>query len=36
MKPFLRHKGETVSDFAPLINDENYRQLKSWFEDKNG
>ena len=36
MKPFLRHKGETVSDFAPLINDENYRQLKTWFEDKIG
>ena len=36
MKPFLRHKGETVSDFAPLINDEKYRQLKSWFEDKMG
>jgi hypothetical protein len=36
MKPFLRHKGETVSDFAPLINDEKYRQLKSWFEDKIG
>ena len=36
MKPFLRHKGETVSDFAPLINDAKYRQLKSWFEDKMG
>ena len=36
MKPFLRHKGETVSDFAPLINDAKYRQLKSWFEDKIG
>ena len=36
MKLFLRHKGETVSDFAPLINDAKYRQLKSWFEDKIG
>ena len=36
MKPFLRHKGETVSDFAPLINDDNYHRLKDWFEDKNG
>ena len=36
MKPFLRHKGETVSDFAPLINDAKYRKLKSWFEDKIG
>jgi hypothetical protein len=36
MKPFLRHKGETVSDFAPLINDDNYHRLKDWFESKNG
>jgi len=35
MKPFLRHKGETVSDFAPLINDANFLKLKSWFEDRN-
>ena len=36
MKPFLRHIGETVSDFAPLINDDNYHRLKDWFESKNG
>ena len=36
MKPFLRHKVETVADCAPLINDAKYRQLKSWFEDKMG
>ena len=36
MKPFLRYKGNTVSDFAPLINDDNYRQLNNWFKDKNG
>jgi len=36
MKPFLRHKGETVSDFAPLINDDNFHRLKDWFELKNG
>jgi hypothetical protein len=36
MKPFLRHKGETVSDFAPLINDDNFHRLKDWFESKNG
>jgi hypothetical protein len=35
-KPFLRHRGETVSDFAPLINDDNYHRLKDWFESKNG
>jgi len=36
MKPFLRHKGETVSDFAPLINDNNFHKLKDWFEQRNG
>ena len=36
MKPFLRYKGNTVSDFAPLINDDNYHQLNNWFKDKNG
>ena len=35
MKPFLRHKGETISDFAPLINDENFRRLNDWFKEKN-
>ena len=36
MKPFLRHKGETVSDFAPLINDDNYHRLNDWFKERNG
>ena len=36
MKPFLRHKGETVSDFAPLINDDNYHTLNDWFKERNG
>ena len=35
MKPFLRYKGNTVSDFAPLINDDNYRKLNDWFKDRN-
>lgn len=35
MKPFLRYKGNTESDFAPLINDDNYRRLNEWFIDKN-
>lgn len=35
MKPFLRYKGNTVSDFAPLINDDNYRRLNDWFKDRN-
>ena len=36
MKPFLRHKGETVSDFAPLINDNNFHRLNDWFKKRNG
>ena len=36
IKPFLRHKGETVSDFAPLINDDNFHRLNDWFKEKNG
>ena len=35
MKPFLRYKGNRVSDFAPLINDDNYRRLNDWFKDRN-
>lgn len=35
MKPFLRYKGNTDSDFAPLINDENYRRLSDWFIKRN-
>jgi hypothetical protein len=35
MKPFLRYKGNTDSDFAPLINDENYRRLSDWFIERN-
>ena len=36
MNPFLRYKGNTVSDFAPLINDDNYRRLNDWFIERNG
>jgi len=35
MKPFLRHNGLTDSNFAPLINDDNYRSLSDWFIKKN-
>ena len=35
MKPFLRHNGLTDSNFAPLINDDNFRRLNSWFIEKN-
>ena len=36
MKPFLRYKGNTESDFAPLINDDNYHRLNDWFKERNG
>lgn len=36
MKPFLRHNGLTDSNFAPLINDQNYRRLSDWFIERNG
>ena len=35
MKPFLRFTGLTDSKFAPLINDDKYRQLDDWFTEKN-
>ena len=36
MKPFLRFTGLTDSNFAPLINDDKYRQLDDWFTERNG
>ena len=36
MKPFLRFNGLTDSNFAPLINDTNFRKLNDWFTKKNG
>ena len=35
MKPYLRYKGLTDSKFAPLINDEKFRNLERWFTKKN-
>ena len=35
MQPFLRYKGNTESDFAPLINDDNFHRLNDWFKDRN-
>jgi hypothetical protein len=35
MKPFLRHNGLTVSNFAPLINDTRFRELDQWFRERN-
>lgn len=36
MKPMLRFSGLTDSKFLPLINDDIYRSLNTWFEDKLG
>lgn len=35
MKPFLRFNGLTDSNFAPMINDDNYRKLNDWFTERN-
>lgn len=35
MRPFLRFNGLTDSNFAPLINDSNYRKLNHWFKERN-
>ena len=36
LRPFLRYKGNTDSDFAPLINDDNFHKLNDWFIERNG
>ena len=35
MKPLLRFNGLTDSNFAPLINDDNFRKLNEWFRKRN-
>jgi len=35
MKPMLKFTGLTESDFAPLINDDNFHRLNDWFKDRN-
>jgi hypothetical protein len=35
MKPILRFNGLTDSNFAPLINDDNFRKLNDWFKARN-
>lgn len=35
MKPFLRFKGLTDSDFAPMISDDYFKKLKEFFKRKN-
>ena len=36
LKPFIKGLGLTESNFAPLMNDEYFRDLEKWFVDKNG
>ena len=36
LKPFLRYKGNTESNFLLTMSDEIYNELKSFFEDRNG
>lgn len=35
MKPILLGNGQTDSAFAPLINDQNFRKLNGWFQERN-
>ena len=36
MKPYIRYKGETVSDFVPMMHGEEYSTLKNFVESKVG
>jgi len=36
MKPYLRNKGLTDSNFTPLLNDEKFHTFNHWFVDKLG
>lgn len=36
MKPFLRYKGLTDSDFPPLLNDQKFDYIRKWFAERNG
>ncbi len=36
LKPFLRHAGDTVSDFPPPVHDRVFNALDHWFKDLNG
>lgn len=35
MKPLLRYKGLTVSDFAPLMNGDSFKEMKELFKNAN-
>ena len=36
LKPFLRHIGDTESNFLPLFHDDEFRDFFWWFNDRNG
>ena len=36
LKPFLRHAGDTVSDFPPPVHDQVFNRMDHWFKDRNG
>ena len=36
LKPFIRHIGDTESDFLPLFHDDEFRDFFWWFNDRNG
>ena len=35
LKPYMRYKGLTVSDFTPLIHDSIFQELNKWFTARN-
>lgn len=36
LKPYLRHIGDTESNFLPLFHDDEFRDFFWWFNEKNG
>ena len=36
LKPYLRHIGDTESNFLPLFHDDEFRDFFRWFNEKNG
>lgn len=36
LKPYLRHIGDTESDFLPLFHDDEFRDFFWWFNERNG
>ena len=36
LRPFLRHIGDTESNFLPLFHDDEFRDFFWWFNDRNG